>query len=93
VAAVSTDGKSVTQFGVGWAGGVSTIGGADGTGFNLGIGMLFDPGEQILDSRIVNPNTRIVLPAYEGTVLANPNSALVKRPTHSVFIMVSKTLG
>lgn len=93
VAAVSTDGKSVTQFGVGWAGGVSTIGGADGTGFNFGIGVLFDPGEQILDSRIVNPNSRVVLPAYDSTVLANPSSALVKRPTHSIFIMVSKTVG
>lgn len=92
VAAVSADGKGVTEFGLGWAGGIKSVGGVDGTGFNLGIGMLFDPNEQILDSRIVNPNTRIVLPAYEVQALANPSIALVHRPTHSLFIMISKTV-
>jgi hypothetical protein len=93
VASVGTDGKSATQFGIGWAAGVPNVGGADGTGFNIGIGVMFDPSEQVLDGRVVNQNTQVVLPAYQAAVMANPNLAIVHRPTHSLFLMISKTLG
>lgn len=95
-AIMDNDGK-ISQFGVGWALGLGAQpknGVPDSrAGFGVGLGLLFDTAAKTLDGNIVDLNTKLVRPEFQTAVAGGSISALVNRPTTSLFLMVSKTFN
>ena len=92
VASISTDGAKVDKFGIGWALGLGPRTGSGAkSDFGMGIGLLLDTGNQIIDSNIVDPVTLQIRDPYKADVLAGKTSVLINRATTSAFIMISKT--
>ncbi|KSB90807.1 hypothetical protein AS593_17190 [Caulobacter vibrioides] len=93
-AVLDSDAK-IDQFGIGWALGLGKKAGSpDRADFGLGIGVLFDTDSKVVDHRIIDKDSMLVLPQYRDLIkndTANAISPLVTRASASAFVMVSKT--
>lgn len=89
VGLIDSSGKA-TQFGLGWALGL----GAQSNGrypFGIGIGLMVDTSDQVVDGNVIDKKTMLVKPQYQSLISSSTNFGLVKRPTTSLFFMLSKT--
>lgn len=93
-AVLDSDAK-IDQFGVGWALGLGKKAGSpERADFGVGIGVLFDTDSKVVDHRIIDKDSMLVLPEFRDAIKADSASAispLITRPSASAFIMVSKT--
>lgn len=88
-AAIETD-ASVSEFGLGWMVAFGQNGNAlDGFGF--GIGVMFDPDSNLLDSRVIDPETMLVRDEFASAARAGEVSLTTQETSTSLMLMVSRS--
>lgn len=87
----SSQAATVNQFGAGWAIGLGPANSPKDIG--LGLGVLVDPSDKVVDSNLIDENTLIAKPQYQAGLLNGTINPLVSRPTFGVFFMLSKALN
>ena len=87
-AATSGSSNVIGQAGAGWS--IDTgISPNKTNNIAFSIGILVDPSDTVLDTKVVNPRTDMVYPAFQAAAVAGTVSATVSDPTVGIFAMLS----
>lgn len=86
--ALEPDGE-VAEFGLGWYVGFENADGREG--FGIGVGILVDPDSNLVDTRVVDPDTYLVRPQFRDSVLQEQVTPFTQETSVSVLVMVSRS--